>query len=98
MSTPEAQQKFWRDHPKAVDHMKPGDIVYDVADEHGRQILTVGTLREMLDGVDDDRHVLIATKDSYDNIKTVIVPTNWETAEFSAVTIFPGDEYDSRQF
>jgi hypothetical protein len=43
--------------------------------------------------------VVVATPDWYDNVQEVIVPgDDPETAEFSAVTFFLGDEIDPRQF
>lgn len=62
-------------------------------------ILTVGELRTLLDGVEDDVQVVLATDEWYVNVREVVVPgPNWELSEYSAVTIFPGVDVETRQF
>lgn len=76
----------------------------DIEDAHGRKILTVGKLREILghDRVEDTHHVVIATDGWYDNVVSVGVPT--EDA-FNCLTLFPSapstsesGNFDGRQF
>jgi hypothetical protein len=88
-------------HPDCpnCDVRSPRDAHNIVADDRGFPILTVGALRKMLEGVSDLTQVVVATPDWYDNVQEVIVPgDDPETAEFSAVTFFLGDEIDPRQF
>lgn len=74
------------------------DVLHESRDRWGRQILTVGTLRRLLEGLDDDTHVVVASEDWYDNVATVAVPGDPEFAEWSAVTLMPGEPLDTRQF
>ena len=59
-----------------------------------REILTVKQLRELLEGRDENEHVVIADDGWYTNITAVALP---DDEEFSCVTLFPGVEFDSRQ-
>lgn len=87
------------DHPPTLENMRPGDTEYEVKDQYDRSILTVGALRAMLEGLPDGTHVSIATEAWYRNVHVVITPGCQECGgEWSAVTLFPGEELDPRQF
>jgi hypothetical protein len=62
-------------------------------------VLTVGYLRALLDGLGDDEHVVIATRDWFVNIEAVARPdiNDDEGGVWSALTLFPGSKFDSRQ-
>jgi hypothetical protein len=64
------------------------------------EILTVGRLREILDGIPDDFQVVVAQPDGgwYWNVEKVIRPASDQSGDYMAVTIFPGKEIDARQF
>jgi hypothetical protein len=67
--------------------------------DDGREILDVSELRRILADVDGSKHVVIATPDWYVNVGEVVVPDpDWEHAEHSAVTLYPGTPLDTRQF
>lgn len=65
-------------------------------------ILTLGQLRAATAGLDDDVQIVVATDDWYDNVASVEVPTYDNdgdlAGDYAAVTIFPGEPVDSRQF
>jgi hypothetical protein len=61
------------------------------------EILTVGYLRALLDGLNDEEHVVIATKDWYVNIEAVAKPDVNDDGLWSCLTFFPGTQFDSRQ-
>ena len=64
-------------------------------------ILTVGVLRSLLEGVDNDTHVLIGSPDEFQdvsewlNIKGVVIPNG---DGYQAFTLFAADTFDGRQF
>lgn len=75
------------------------DTHHAVQDGFGRQILTVGALRRMLEGVDDDIHVVIDDGEYWwNNVNQVVIPADDMGDEFSAVTLAQGDPVDSRQW
>lgn len=65
----------------------------------GAKILTVKSLREMLEGLDE--HVQVVLDDGeewYINVGSVIIPAgDPELQEFPCVTLFRGDPFDTRQ-
>ncbi len=69
-------------------------------DQCDREILTVGTLRELIKDLDPDTHVAITTGDWYSNVESVGIPplSSQDCGDYSCVTLFPGTELDSRQF
>jgi hypothetical protein len=71
----------------------------ETLDRYGRAILTVGALRAMLEGVDDDLHVVLDDGDGwYLNVGGVIVPGDDEDLrEYQCVTLMAGESFDSRQ-
>jgi hypothetical protein len=75
------------------------DTFHDVLDQFGRQILTVGALREMLNGVADDVHVVTDdTRGWYLNVSQVIAPgDDYDTNDFQCFTLVAGESYDARQ-
>lgn len=75
------------------------DIEHKVSDQHGRQILTVGKLRELLADADADTHVVVSNDGWYSNIEVVIIPGHdYDQAEHIAVTLHLGEECDARQW
>lgn len=66
--------------------------------DHG--ILTVGFLRELLNGRSDQEQVVIATGDWYTNVQAISVP-HWvgddNESDWSCVTLHLGNDFDSRQ-
>jgi hypothetical protein len=76
-----------------------GDRMFITTGRH-HGILTVGALRQALQGVDDDIQVVVDDgADWFNNVGTVIVPgIEYEGAQWSAVTLIPGTEMDTRQF
>lgn len=58
-------------------------------------ILTVGQLRQLLEGLDADTHVVIANNDDgwYTNISEVVTPDE----ECPTVIFFGGEAFDTRQ-
>ena len=75
--------------------------VTNASDRWGRPILTVGQLKEVLAGLSDDEHVLIATGDWYVNVEAVGVPmrntTGDNASDWEFVTLFPGPKFDTWQ-
>ena len=67
-------------------------------DRFGRSILTVGQLRDVLEELDDDTHVVIATGEWYTNIGEIAAGQPDDDSEWSCLTLFPGTEFDARQF
>lgn len=58
-------------------------------------ILTVGQLRELLNGFHEDTHVVIADDNGwYNNISMTALP---DGEGYCAVTFFVGDTFDARQ-
>lgn len=64
-------------------------------DQHGREILTVGQLRGLLEGVDDDRHVVVATEGWYRNVECVGLP---DDDSLTCLTFFMGADLDACQY
>jgi len=62
--------------------------------ESPRGILTVGQLKEMLDGIDPETQVVIGTDVWYNNVAGVHLP---EEDGYVCVTFVQGDPYDTRQ-
>jgi hypothetical protein len=60
-------------------------------------ILTVGALREMLEGVDPAVHVVMDGEGWYHHVDVVIVPAPVEPEDFQCVTLVPGEPFDARQ-
>jgi len=56
--------------------------------------VTVGELKKILENVDDDRQIVIGTKDWYTNIAEVHLANDYETF---TVTLSPGSEFDTCQ-
>lgn len=78
------------------------DHHHQACDKHDRQILTVGQLRDMIAGFDDDVHVVIDNDSMrgtsvgwYTNIGYVDLP---DDDIFIAVTLYGGAECDSNQW
>lgn len=66
-------------------------------DQYGRRILTVGLLRSYLDGLPDDTHVVLDDTDGwYVNVDAVATPLG-DGSPWSALTLFPGTPFDTRQ-
>ena len=57
-------------------------------------ILTVGELRALLHDDSDDTPVVLATDGWYVNVRSVVRPV--DDADWSCVTLFPGDDWDAR--
>ena len=76
--------------------------VVQSVDRYGRQILTVGNLRQMIEHLSDDDHVAIATEEWFVNVAAVGRPVRDEDGysmnEFECLTLFPGSDLDERQF
>ena len=65
--------------------------------------LTVGDLRKIIEGLPDNVQILMAPtpKESYSdwlNVSHEIGVPDEEMSNYSALTFFPVDNYDSRQF
>ncbi len=63
-------------------------------------VLTVGQLRQMLKGMNDKTHVVIADGDGwYLNIEATAKPVKGDDSSYCCVTFFasPSNRYDSRQ-
>jgi hypothetical protein len=66
--------------------------------------LTIGQLRKAIEALPDDMQVLVgsapegAYADWFNLSQTFGVPTRADDSEWSAFTLFPVDNYDSRQF
>lgn len=65
--------------------------------------LTVGDLRKVIEGLADDMQILLAPapENSFSdwfNISHEIGLPDSELSNYSALTLFPVDNYDSRQF
>ena len=54
-------------------------------------------MRTLLAELPAGDHIVIATPDWYMNISEVAMPDPTGATGFSAVTLFPGNEYDARQ-
>ena len=73
------------------------DKVYEVP-------FTVGDMRKVLDGLPDDMQILLGAPDEgvyadwFNVSHTVGVPDGADDSEYSALTFFPVNTYDSRQF
>lgn len=61
-------------------------------------VLTVGALKAVIEHMDDEAHVVLATADWYVNVSCVIAPHVPEKSEYQCLTIFPGADFDARQF
>ena len=61
-------------------------------------VLTVGALRSLLEDLDEEQHVVLATPDWYVNVSCVIAPHDPAESEYQCLTIFPGADFDARQF
>lgn len=65
--------------------------------------LTVGDLKAILFALPDDWQILTSSipdgaQSDWYNIDSVALPTIDDVSEYSAVTLFLADTYDSRQF
>ena len=73
-------------------------------DRWEREVLTVGALRKLLEGIDDSRHVVLDDGAGwYVNVEAVAVPERADKidaveSDWMCVTFFPGTIFDSRQF
>ena len=74
----------------------PTELTTAARDEHGRAILTVGQLRALLVDLPDEAHVVVATDDWYVNVDAIGLPTP-DCDPWTALTLFPGTAYDTRQ-
>lgn len=66
----------------------------------GKPVLTVGQLRQMLKGMNDKTHVVIADGEGwYLNIEATAKPVKGDDSSYCCVTFFasPSNRYDSRQ-
>lgn len=74
----------------------------EVHDKYGRPILTVGVLRSLMEGINDDVHVAFDDCDGwYRNISVVALPDDPEGEAiegYSALTFLAGEPLDPRQF
>jgi hypothetical protein len=77
----------------------------------GTPVLLVGELRELIGGMDDDTHVVVAgpattglyvqdgTGSEWMNVDSVGIPDGVEGGNgFICLTLFPADTFDTRQF
>jgi hypothetical protein len=66
----------------------------------GKPVLTVGQLRQLLKGMSDKTHVVIADGDGWFlNIEATAKPVKGDDSSYCCVTFFasPSNRYDSRQ-
>ena len=77
----------------------PGHIV-PTLDEHGRRILTVGQLREVIADAPDGAHVVIDDCDGwYRNVGSIGVPGDPDgDSPWACITLLAGTPIDTRQF
>jgi hypothetical protein len=64
------------------------------------KVLTVGQLRQLLRGLSNDVHVVVADNDGwYLNIEATAKPVKGDDSSYCCVTFFvsPDNRYDSRQ-
>lgn len=102
------QGEFYLDGPLGPPRLPvPGDEdVVASTDPYERPILMVGQLREMLDGLPDETHVVMADPKPedgwYTNIEATALPRYDEAgdhdSDYACVTFFAGDPFDGRQF
>jgi hypothetical protein len=64
---------------------------------------TVGDLRKVIEGLPDDMQILTAetprgSNSDWFNISQIVGVPDEEMSEYSALTFYPVDTYDSRQF
>lgn len=84
--------------------MDTHDHDHPTCDKYGRKILTVGQLRELIAGLDDQTHVVIdntsmrgTTDGWFTNVATVGLPDD-DMYVYMAVTLYGGAECSSNQW
>lgn len=66
--------------------------------------LTVGALRRIIEGMDDEIHVVLSSEDWFDNVDCVYapppegIPDDYVGTEWQCLTLFSGVSFDARQF
>ncbi len=69
-----------------------------IQDKHGRAILTVGVLRQLLEGLDNDTQVVMDDNEGWYNNIAVVGTTGDDDECYSALTFFNGSPCTTRQF